>query len=80
MYYLRQGEFTAGSHWRSTLHLVFRVSELCACIKEVGGEPVESQVLLTADGKQMDPTELIGNYSVGTVSSDTHQSGIVGSH
>lgn len=45
-----------------------RVSQLCASIEAVSGEKADSQVLLTADGRQMDPQDLIGNYSVGTVS------------
>ena len=45
-----------------------RVSELCSCIERVSGERSEDQVLLTADGRQMDPKDLIGSYSVGTVS------------
>lgn len=47
---------------------VHRVSELCECIEAVSGEKAEDQVLLTADGRQMDLKELIGSYSVGTVS------------
>ncbi len=34
----------------------------------MSGEKAEDQVLLTADGRQMDHRELIGSYSVGTVS------------
>ena len=45
----------------------FRVGELCSAIEGVSGESIENQVLLTADGKQMDPAQLIGAYSVGTV-------------
>lgn len=45
-----------------------RVAKLCSSIETVGGEAADNQVLLTADGRQMDPRELIGNYSVGTVS------------
>ncbi len=45
-----------------------RVAELCTAIEAVGGERAGSQVLLAADGRQMDPQDLVGNYSVGTVS------------
>ena len=51
----------------TTSPCVHRVSELCDCIEAVSGEKAEDQVLLTADGRQMDPRELIGSYSVGTV-------------
>ena len=44
-----------------------RVSELCSSIEAQSGEKADSQVLLTADGRQMDTRDLIGNYSVGTV-------------
>lgn len=43
------------------------MAELCSSIEAVSGEKGDSQVLLTADGRQMDPRDLIGNYSVGTV-------------
>ena len=44
-----------------------RVSELCEAIEVSSGEDANSQVLLASDGKQMNPSELIGAYSVGTV-------------
>lgn len=44
-----------------------RVAELCSGIERVSGESANSQVLLTSDGKQMEPQDLIGKYSVGTV-------------
>lgn len=49
--------------------IISRVAELCSSIEAVSGEKPESQVLLAADGRQMDPHDLVGNYSVGTVSS-----------
>ena len=45
-----------------------RVSELCSAVKAVSNEAEEDQVMLTSEGKQMDPAEMIGAYSVGTVS------------
>jgi len=44
-----------------------RVRDLCAAVESISGENVDSQVLLTADGQQMDPNEVIGSYSIGTV-------------
>ena len=41
---------------------------MCSEIERVSGESAENQVLLTSEGKQMDPQDLIGRYSVGTVS------------
>lgn len=48
--------------------LCCRVSELCSAVKAVSNEAEEDQVMLTSEGKQMDPAEMIGAYSVGTVS------------
>ena len=48
--------------------LNYRVSELCSAVKAISNEAEEDQVMLTNEGKQMDPAEMIGAYSVGTVS------------
>ena len=45
-----------------------RVSELCSAVEVVSGQVAESQVLMTSNGQQMDPHNIIGAYSVGTVS------------
>ena len=37
-------------------------------MRSVSREPLESQVLLTSEGRQMESGEPIGSYSVGTVS------------
>lgn len=60
--------FILPCQWRPTVHFFPRVAELCSCIELVSGEHASSQVLLTSDGRQMDPQDLIGKYSVGTVS------------
>ena len=44
-----------------------RVSELSSAVKALSHEAEEDQVMLTSDGKQMDPADMIGAYSVGTV-------------
>ena len=49
------------------LHVHGRVRDLCAAVQSISGESVDSQVLLTADGQQMDPNDVIGSYSIGTV-------------
>ena len=46
----------------------YRVSELCSAVKAISNEAEEDQVMLTSEGKQMNPAEMIGAYSVGTVS------------
>ena len=43
------------------------MSELCSAVRAVGREAEEDQVMLTSDGKQMDPADMIGAYSVGMV-------------
>ena len=43
------------------------MSELCSAVRAVGHEAEEDQVMLTSDGKQMDPSDMIGAYSVGMV-------------
>ena len=55
----------------SCLFKLSRVSELCSAVKAISNEPEEDQVMLTSEGKQMNPAEIIGAYSVGTVSSNT---------
>ena len=45
-----------------------RVAELCSIVEAVSGEEVKGQVLMTSSGQQMDPSNIIGTYSVGTVS------------
>ena len=44
------------------------MSELCSAVRAVSNEAEEDQVMLTSDGVQMNPSEIIGSYSVGTVS------------
>ena len=44
------------------------MSELCSVVEAVSGEEVKSQVLMTSNGQQMEPNNIIGAYSVGTVS------------
>lgn len=44
------------------------MSELCSAVKAVSNEAEEDQVMLTNEGKQMEPGNMIGAYSVGTVS------------
>ncbi len=47
-----------------------RVRELCEAVEGVSGEGAEGVVMLTSEGQQMEPNELIGRYSVGTVRLD----------
>lgn len=46
------------------------VRELCEAVEAVSGEGVGGVVMLTSEGQQMEPNELIGRYSVGTVGGD----------
>ena len=50
------------------MYYLYRVSELCSAVKAISNEAEEDQVMLTSEGKQMIPAEMIGAYSVGTVS------------
>ncbi len=44
-----------------------RVSDLCQAVEAESGEVGEGVVMLTSEGQQMEPNELIGRYSVGIV-------------
>ena len=46
------------------LTIARRVSELCEAVQAVSGEDASSQVLLASDGRQMNPSETIGAYSI----------------
>ena len=45
------------------------VRDICSAVESVSGEDARNQVMLTAEGQQMDPDRVIGSYPTGTVTS-----------
>lgn len=43
------------------------VRDICSAVESVSGEDARNQVLLTAEGEQMDSNRVIGSYPTGTV-------------
>ena len=43
------------------------VRDICSAVESVSGEDARNQVMLTAEGQQMDPDRVIGSYPTGTV-------------